>query len=416
MKRPRSIDLSFLRQPGYPGLLGSTFALGMAFSFVAPFLSKWGTEEVGMSSTQFGLFMTVTSLSAMVCSTLLARLSDTRFSRKAMLALGSVCGVLGYSGYALARDPFVLLLIGTSFVAVASVCFAQLFAHVRETAPSGPKAGQSAGFSMSVVRVCFSFSWTMGPAAGAAMLLHFGFRGLFLGAAGLYLLFLVGTLLFVPLNKRRPAPKAEPKESVWRLLGQGDTLASFIAFAVLFGAHAINMMNLPLAVTRSLGGKESDFGIIFGVGPLVEIPLMLWFGHIASKSKGHLLRLLKFGAFVTLAYYLGLYFATAIWHVYLIQILSGISFAILTNVAILFFQDLIPGHAGLATSLFSNAGAVGNLFGFLSFGFVVETFGHQGSFLACAALTAITCVLMLRFRPSDLASSSETLPSGSPAP
>ncbi len=41
--------------------------------------------------------------------------------------------------------------------------------------------------TLSVVRVCFSFAWTAGPALGAMVKSHFNFVGLFLGAATFYL-------------------------------------------------------------------------------------------------------------------------------------------------------------------------------------------------------------------------------------
>ncbi|KAF0094364.1 MAG: MFS transporter SET family sugar efflux transporter [Puniceicoccaceae bacterium 5H] len=385
------------RQPNFTGLLASTFALGTAFAFAAPFMSKWGTEEVGLTPTQFSLFMTMTSVSAMLVSTALGRLSDTTFSRRNMLIVGSVGGLLGFTGYALVRDPLWLVLIGCSLHALASICFAQLFSHVREVYDRREEASQEgSGFIMSVVRVCFSFSWTVGPALGSAMLLAFGFRGLYLAAAALYGAFLVGVLFFVPHRRRERAPQGQPRQAFAKTLLRPDLLLCFLTFAAVFAANAINMMNLPLAITRSLGGTERDFGIVFGIGPLVEIPLMLWFGHLAAK--GFQLPLIKLGVGITLLYFLGLAAASAPWHVYLLQCLNGASFAILTNVAILFFQDLLPRQLGLATSIFSNSQAAGSLVGMFSFGFIVEAVGHQNAFLVCAALTGVALALILCYR------------------
>jgi MFS transporter, SET family, sugar efflux transporter len=383
-------------QPNFAGLLGATFALGMGFSFVAPFLSKWGTEAVGMSPLVFSFFMTAVSLSAIIVSTVLGRFSDTRIPRRHLLLLGSGGGMLGYAGYAFLRDPWVLILVGCTLQALASVCFSQLFSHVREAFCRQPEDGAQSGFLMSVVRVCFSFSWTVGPAAGSVMLIAFGFEGLFLAAAGLFGIFFLGVLRFVPLAPPMPVAAARG-ESVWRTLRRPDLLLCFVAFAAVFAAHAINMLNLPLALTRTLGGTERDFGIVFGIGPLVEIPLMLWFGHLAGR--GHQLLLIRLGVVVTLAYFVGLFFAASPMHVYALQVLNGVSFAILTNVAILFFQDLLPGQMGLATAIFGNAQAVGGLVGMLSFGFVVEALGHQASFLVCAASCVLALGLILLYRP-----------------
>lgn len=173
------------RQPHFPGLLGSTFALGIAFSFIFPFLSKWGTEAIGLSPSQLGLFMTATSVSSIVVSTILGRLSDTRLARKQILLLGSACGVIGFLGYAFLRNPWQLLALGCSVHAIASVCFAQRFAHLRETYRAPTSGAGNSSLSMSVVRVCFSFAWTIGPALGAILLVRWDSQGLLLQQTGL---------------------------------------------------------------------------------------------------------------------------------------------------------------------------------------------------------------------------------------
>lgn len=376
--------------------MGLAFTLGLGFSFVSPFLSLWGMQEVGMRPVMFGLFMTVTSLCAITVATLLARWSDTHVPRKVMLILGSTGGVLGYTGYALIRDPGVLLVIGATVLALSAVCFSQLFAHTRERFFGAEIPGVPPAFLTSVVRVCFSLAWTAGPLVGAWMMVQFGFRGLFLGAATLYLLFLVGVVRFVPLERRSSQARQAVRESVWRVLTRADIFSAFLAFLLIFAAHTINMMNLPLVVTKLLGGSERDVGIAFGIGPLAELPLILWFGLLAAR--GHQLALIRIGAAVTVVYFLLLTLAQAPWHVFPIQILHGLSFAIISNVAILFFQDLVPGQPGLATTIFTNAANLGNLVGYIAFGSLVEPLGHRGMFLVSATLTSVTLIIVLFYR------------------
>lgn len=387
---------TILRQPNFGGLLVATFALGMAFSFVVPFLSMWGTEHVGMRPFTFGVFMTVTALSAIVLSTVLARWSDTHVPRKVMLILGSCGGVLGYIGYAFVRNPAALIGIGSTMLALASVCFSQLFAHVREQFGEAESGAPDPRFRMSIVRVCFSVAWTVGPALAATMMARFGFRGVFLGAAGLYAIFLAGVVQFVPYQARSHEARHAARHPVWRVLMRGDIAACFVAFLIFFAAHAINMMNLPLMTTKVLGGAPRDLGIIFGVGPVVEIPLMLWFGHLAAR--GHQVNLIRLGAACSTLYFIGLGLVQTPWHIYPMQILSGVCFAIMTNVAIVFFQDLIPGQTGLATTVFANASQVGNLVGYFCFGALVEGVGHRGVFGICAALGMITFVIVMVYR------------------
>jgi Arabinose efflux permease len=381
--------------PGFPGLLGTTLALGIAHSFVVPYLAIWATEQIGFSSSAFGVFMTVAALCAVVVGTTVARWSDVAVSRRTVLTLGALGGVCGYLGYAFVKEPVVLVGIAMTVIALSTICFPQLFAHVRERFDGLRTGAARGGLLMSIVRVCFSVAWTAGPAVGAVVVQYFGFRGLFISAALLYVIFLFGVRRFVP----QTPPKAEPaaKVPVWRVLMRGDILAAFVAFLVVFAAHAINMINLPLMITRELGGSARDLGFVFGVGPVVEIPLMIWFGHLAGR--GYQRRLMIVGAAATVLYFALLGFVAHTWQVMLLQMLSGVSFAILTNIAILFFQDLLPGQTGLGTAVFANAGNTGNLAGYLLFGLLIEPFQHRGLYIVCTALGTITLIVISWLRP-----------------
>lgn len=388
------------RQPGFAGFLASAVALGMGFSFVFPFLSLWGTQAVGFSPFQFGLFMTLTSLSGVAVATLLARWSDTRIPRKIMLLVGGTSGTLGYGAFAFLHEPALLLLIAVTFIAVASVCFSQLFATARDWFAADGAVTEDAAITLSIVRVCFSLAWTAGPALGAALMARHDFVGLFLGAAALYALFVLGVWRFVPYQRRSVAVTAAiARVSVWRTLRRPDLLGYFLAFVFVFASFAMNMMNLPLAVVHALGGRPADLGLVFAVGPLVEIPLMLWFGQLAAR--GRQLALIRVGGVTSAVYFLLLLQANEVWHVCLIQALSGMAFAIIGNIAITFFQDLLPGQPGLATTVFANSSSIGNLVGYLSFGALSNALGPRGLFGACAvaAVTASAMLFWLKPRP-----------------
>ncbi|PTX95586.1 sugar efflux transporter [Opitutus sp. ER46] len=383
-------------QPGFPGVMASAFALGLGYSFVGPFLSLWGTQEVGMRPSYFGLFMTLTSLSAILVITLLARWSDTHVPRKVMLLLGGTGGVIGYSVYAFVREPWILLTVGCSVLAFAALCFSQLFAFTRERYYHAEIPGLGPGFLMSIVRVGFSVAWTAGPSIGAWMMVTYGFRGSFLGAALLYFVFLVGVVWFVPYERRPAHVRAAVHEPVWRVLTRGEIAAMFVAFLCVYASHTMNAMNLPLMLTQDLGATGRDVGIAFGVGPAVEIPLMLWFGLLAGR--GYSLRLLRIGGVVTALYFVLLNQVQAPWHVFIVQALHGMSFAIISNVGIMFFQNLVPGQPGLATAVYANAANVGNLVGFFTFGNLVGPLGHRRLFLCSAVLAGAMAVIMFLYR------------------
>lgn len=386
-----------LRQPGFAGLLGAAFSLGVGFSFALPFLSLWATNMIGLSAFEFGLYMTATSLCSIFVGTSLARWSDTHVPRKFMLLLGGAGGVLGYAGDAFVQQPVLLLAIGCTLLALTALCFSQLFAYTREHFQAIDIPGVAPGFLISMMRGCFSLAWTAGPAVGAWMMVRFGFRGLFLAAAALFLAFFTCVGMFVPFESRPEHVRTGRHEPMWRVLTRSDLLAAFVAFVLVFAAHAINALDLPLMLTNVLGASGRELGIIYGVSPLVEIPLILWFGVLANR--GHALRLIRLGAVVTLVYFLVLSQVRAPWQVFIAQFLCGVSFAVISHVAILFFQDLLPGQPGLATAGFANAASVGNLVGYFGFGALAEPLGNRDLFLVSATLAAGMLVIVLLYRP-----------------
>ncbi len=385
-----------IQQPGYPGVLAANFALGMASSFVVPFLSMWGTLHIGMSPVLFGTFMTITSVSAIVLSTLLARWSDSHVPRRTMLIVGSLCGMLGYSGYAFLTDVTALLLCGSLLVGTATVNFSQLFAFVREELARPENKSADMPLLMSLLRVSFSLAWTVGPAIGAWVTVHWGYRGIFLGAVSLFAIFLVFALRFVPHRPHPPVARHTNRPSLIRVLARGDVVSTFIALVLVFAAFSMNMMNLPLLVTQALAGTKADVGWIFSIAPVFEVPLMIWFGQLAAR--GHQVGLIRFGVIVSAVYFVALIFAQAPWHIYPMQILSAIAIAIMTNITITFLQDMLPGHTGLATTLYSNSFSGGSLIGFLTFGLLLERVGYRGVFVICVALCAAALGLLLLSR------------------
>jgi MFS transporter, SET family, sugar efflux transporter len=402
MSRFLSATRMIMRQPGFLGILASNFALGMAYSFVTPFMSMWGTLHIGMSPTRFGVFMTFTSVSAIVLSIMLARWSDTHITRRTTLLCGGTAGMIGYLGYSYFHNIVALTITGSLFLGVAQVNFSQTFAHMREELARPENAGADAALLMSMLRVSFSLAWTVGPAIGAWTMIHYSYHGIFLGAAVLSALFTMGVACFVPKRAHSPTIHAYARQPLAKVLTRRDIVAYFTGFLLFFAAFNINIMNLPLMVTQQLGGTERNIGIIYSVAPVFEVPLMIWFGHLAAR--GHQYALIRFGVLAGTLYFSTLLLAHEPWQIYPMQILSAVSIAITTNITITFFQDLLPGQAGVATSIYSNSFSGGSLVGYFIFGLSLETFGHRGVFVVCAVLSLVTFAILTIYRPRPLAS------------
>ena len=187
-----------LATPQFVGFLATNLVLGLTTAFVLPFLSLWATRDIGMSRETLGTFMTLSALSAIAVSTLIARWSDRGVSRRTLLLFGSGAGALGYLGFAYVRDPVLLLLIGSSALAIASINFAQFFAHVREHLEHTERAGAAVPLLMGILRACYALAWTVGPILAARLASRSGYPAIFLSAAILFIVFAVGVIAFVP--------------------------------------------------------------------------------------------------------------------------------------------------------------------------------------------------------------------------
>lgn len=384
-------------------LLVLSLILGTTYSFVVPFMSIFGTEEVGMTPTVFGVFMTVTSLGAIVCSTALARLSDTRWARRSVLLIGSAAGTLGYVGYALVRDPFLLTVIGAAILGIAGGTYSQVFAYARELLKRDPNLEKDAALYMNIVRVSFAVAWTAGPAIAAFVMTSWSFVGTFFVASSLYLVF--GFLVFIWVPHNRPAARAvDAAEAapLSQILRNPAVFSYFLAFCLYFLCSTLGMMNLPLLIKRTLGESDTVVGIAYSVAPVFEIPLMISVGVLALRYPVH--QIIRLTLLLAVAYYAALSVALQPLQIYLIQIMSALIVSVMGGLAITFFQDFLPDQPGTATNLYVNASRVGSVAGYLSFGPLTEWLGHRGIFVfaavACLFIFALLTVAQ-RLRRSE---------------
>ncbi len=368
--------------------------LGFAYSFIAPFMSMFGTMEVGMSKMRFGLFMTVTATAGILIGTALARYSDTHYSRRSMLLWGSISGVIGYLGYAYCRSFGGLLLIGSLVLGLSTVTFSQLFAHARELLEATEIAPAQRVFYMNAFRMFFALSWTVGPTIASWVTLRFSYRGLFLCAAANFALFALVVAKHVPATPPRFAREASrASQSLFRILSRVDLLAHLSAMTLICAATTMSMVNLPLLILETLKGTQLNVGITYSVAPIFELPFMLYFGWLATKrdSAG----IMRTGMVLAAAYFVCLELVVHPWQIYFCQILAAATTAVVSGIAITYFQSYLPQQPGTATNLYANAQRIGSTSGYFLFGSIAEHFGYRFVFGVCATFAVLSLGLML---------------------
>ena len=68
--------------------------------------------------------------------------------------------------------------------------------------------------------------------------------------------------------------------------------------------------------------------------------------------------------------------------------------AVVSGIAITFFQSYIPNQPGTATNLYSNANRIGSTVGYLCFGSLASLLGQRSVFVVCAGICAAAFFLL----------------------
>ena len=123
---------------------------------------------------------------------------------------------------------------------------------------------------------------------------------------------------------------------------------------------------------------------------------MIAVGILATKIGSRLL--IRLGFAISVFYYGLLFLVTEPWQIYPIQILSAAQVSITAGIAVSYFQDFIPDEPGTATALYMNTTQVGNVLGFLGFGFFSSLIGYHNLYLLCTGLVVIGLTILLSER------------------
>ena len=391
----RNVRLLFSHRE-FAVLLAGNVILGLGYSLVLPFMSIFGTRELGLGPWGFSLFMTANAVTGIFISTRIAGWSDIRFSRKSVLIVGSLAGAAGYAAFGLLRNPWALLPISCVLGGIAGGTFSQTFALARDLLGRRGVPEKEFPFYINVFRLFYALSWTVGPAIGALMLARWSFAVCFLAAAGLFCVFALlvglGVEKRAPTAQARAAAAAMPMRQAFRLPG---FLAHFIAFILILSCATMGMMNLPLLILGPLRGNETHVGWAYSIAPIFELPFMYYAGVLATRLPPA--RIIRWAALLAVLYYAGLALAGEPWHVYPLQVLSAALVAVTSGLAITFFQDFLPGQAGTATNVYSNAARIGSTAGYLLFGWLGSTLGYRSVFAVCAVFCGAGWIIMRRW-------------------
>lgn len=367
------------------------FLTGIAGALQTPTLSIFLTDEVHARPAMVGFFFTGSAVIGILVSQFLAGRSDKRGDRKSLIVFCCLLGVLACTLFAWNRNYFVLLFVGVFLSSFGSTANPQMFALAREHAD---KTGREAVMFSSFLRAQVSLAWVIGPPLAYALAMGFSFTVMYLSAAVAFIVCGVMVRLFLP-SMRKELPLATGTIEAPRR-NRRDTLLLFVICTLMWGSNSLYIINMPLFIINELHLPEKLAGVMMGTAAGLEIPTMLIAGYFAKRlGKRFLMRVAAVGG---VCFYAGMLMAHSPVILLGLQLLNAIFIGILGGIGMLYFQDLMPGQAGSATTLYTNTSRVGWIIAGSVAGIVAEIWNYHAVFWFAMVMIIATLFCLLRIK------------------
>ncbi|BEC00204.1 sugar efflux transporter SetB [Escherichia coli] len=368
-----------------------TFLTGIAGALQTPTLSIFLTDEVHARPAMVGFFFTGSAVIGILVSQFLAGRSDKRGDRKSLIVFCCLLGVLACTLFAWNRNYFVLLFVGVFLSSFGSTANPQMFALAREHAD---KTGREAVMFSSFLRAQVSLAWVIGPPLAYALAMGFSFTVMYLSAAVAFIVCGVMVWLFLP-SMQKELPLATGTIEAPRR-NRRDTLLLFVICTLMWGSNSLYIINMPLFIINELHLPEKLAGVMMGTAAGLEIPTMLIAGYFAKRlGKRFLMRVAAVGG---VCFYAGMLMAHSPVILLGLQLLNAIFIGILGGIGMLYFQDLMPGQAGSATTLYTNTSRVGWIIAGSVAGIVAEIWNYHAVFWFAMVMIIATLFCLLRIK------------------
>ena len=355
------------------------FFTGIAGALQTPTLSLFLTNEVHVRPALVGFFFTGSAIIGILVSQFLAGRSDRKGDRKSLIVFCCLLGVMACVLFAWNRNYFILLFVGVFLSSFGSTANPQLFALAREHADH---TGREAVMFSSVLR------------AQVSLAMGFGFTVMYLSAAVAFVACGALVWFFLPSMRKEPKVATGVLEAPRR--NRRDALLLFAICTLMWGTNSLYIINMPLFIINELHLPEKLAGIMMGTAAGLEIPTMLIAGYYARRfGKRFLMRI---AAVAGLLFYLGMLTVHTPGLLLALQLLNAIYIGILAGIGMLYFQDLMPGQAGSATTLYTNTTRVGWIIAGSMAGVVAEIWNYHTVFWIALVMCTLTIGCLARIK------------------
>jgi len=376
----------------YLAFMMVAFMIGVAGALQAPTLSLFLSREVGVAPFWVGLFYTVNAIAGIGVSLALAKRSDRQGDRRKLIMFCCLMAVGNALLFAFNRHYLTLITCGVFLASLASTAMPQLFALAREYADNS--AREVVMFS-SIMRAQISVAWVIGPPLAFMLALNYGFTTMYAIAAGIFVISLVMIAFWLPSVARVAQPADVP---VTQVSGWSDKNVRmlFIASTLMWTCNTMYIIDMPLWISSELGLPDSLAGVLMGTAAGLEIPAMILAGYYVKRFGKR--RMMVSAVMAGVLFYAGLLMFHSREALLGLQIFNAIFIGIIAGIGMLWFQDLMPGRAGSATTLFTNSISTGVILAGVIQGALAQSYGHAAVYWVIAALSLVTLFLTSRVK------------------
>ena len=376
----------------YAAFMLVAFMMGIAGALQAPTLSLFLSREVGAQPFWVGLFYTVNAIAGIGVSLALAKRSDSQGDRRKLIMFCCLMAIGNALLFAFNRHYLTLITCGVLLASLANTAMTPLFALAREYAASS--AREVVMFS-SVMRAQLSLAWVIGPPLAFMLALNYGFTVMFSIAAVIFVLSLLLIAFTLPSVARVEQPADVP---VTRVSGWQDKNVRmlFIASTLMWTCNTMYIIDMPLWISAELGLPDKLAGILMGTAAGLEIPTMIVAGFYVKRFGKR--RMMVAAVAAGVLFYAGLIFFHSHSALLILQLFNAVFIGIIAGIGMLWFQDLMPGRAGSATTLFTNSISTGVILAGVIQGAVAQSYGHFAVYWVIAAISLVALVMTGRVK------------------
>ena len=376
----------------YAAFMLVAFMMGVAGALQAPTLSLFLSRQVGAQPFWVGLFYTVNAIAGIGVSLALAKRSDSQGDRRKLILFCCLMAVGNALLFAFNRHYLTLITCGVLLASLANTAMPQLFALAREYADSS--AREVVMFS-SVMRAQLSLAWVIGPPLAFMLALNYGFTVMFSIAATIFALSFILIAFMLPSVARveQPADVPVSQSGGWQ---DKNVRMLFIASTLMWTCNTMYIIDMPLWISAELGLPDKLAGILMGTAAGLEIPAMILAGFYVKRFGKR--RMMVTAVAAGVLFYLGLIFFHSRQALLILQLFNAVFIGIIAGIGMLWFQDLMPGRAGSATTLFTNSISTGVILAGVIQGAVAQSYGHFAVYWVIAAISLVTLAMTSRVK------------------